>query len=164
MAKGYTGEKIRSGLFHGFCALVLLVILATLGFMIYAITLRTVWHDHRTELNSDFAEAYTRGAEISCGDLELAMTDADLDYFHRFLYQSNTVIYRMGDREATERSITLSLPEGTLVFTPLEDGERIHLQWSREEETRGYYFKGYVDYSHLESYFGNCVRNAQLEP
>lgn len=164
MAKGYKKERLRSGLLYGICALALLMALATLSFIVYTVTLRTIWHDDRTELNSDYAEAYTSGATISCGDQELAMTDGDLNYFHRFLYQSNTVVYRMGDREATERSITVSLPEGTLVFTPLENEEQIHLQWSRGEETRGYYFKGYVDYSHLETYFANCVRNAQSKP
>lgn len=147
---------------YALMAVSLLAVFLTLCFLIYAVSLRTYWRDQRTAINQDYAQAYEYGAFMEYQGNCLEMSEADLSYFYRYLYSPDTAIFRKGTRSAQEDSIVILLPTSKLIFSPMEDGERVHLQWEREGKVTGYYLSGHVSYAYMERYFTNALH--QREP
>ncbi len=137
----------------------LIAVAAILSFIIYSVVLRLLWRDFRYEVDESFAAAYSQSTRMEYGGDTVELDRAGLNFYRNFLFSTATTAYRKGEAEPTADAIILYLPDGTLTFTPKDGGEAIHVQWRSAEESEGYYLRCGMKYSHLETYFSNCLRN-----
>ena len=155
-------ESIKRYVFRSLLALVIVAALATVCFIGNAVVLRVQWRDLRHEINGAFSAAHTQGATMEYGGVTLKMGEDALNYYHAILFNNYTTAYKRGNTGPTAESTFFYLPGGTLVFTPKDGGDAVHIQWTSDGGTKGYYLRG-QSYSRLGNFFSNCVRNAQTE-
>lgn len=139
----------------------LIAVLAILSFIVYSVVLRLQWRSFRYDVDESFAAAYSQSGSMEHHGDSVVLERADLDFFRNYLFSTATTAYRKGASEPSAESIVLRLSDGTLTFTPKDNGEAIHVQWRSAEESEGYYLRSSMRYSHLETYFSDSLRNAQ---
>lgn len=159
-------EKLRGKLLIPCCIAALTVAVALIAYFIYILALQTSWKRDVQLLERQFSKAYESGAEITCDGQTLTADVRTLNYYLRILNMPGLMATRWEKATAKQenaRLIALALPEYTLYYTISRDGFSICVYWQEGEKLHAYAVNGGVEFHHLETYFGNLLRNAQTE-
>ena len=134
----------------------LAVAVGMIVFFVYTLYLRTSYRNTAKEINLE-AAAYQDRAVVQQGNRRFAATRDLVNFYDQFLQDSNTLVYKKGPAEQTDRTIVLEFGEKRLSFTGLEE-DAIHIRWNTPEKESNFYVRSGTTFRQLEAYFNNFAR------
>lgn len=141
--------------------------LALCGYVLYwiisSVAASGSWQSCKQELTSAFAEAGSRGAQAQYQGQVTELDQMALSaYFNNLIAGS---MYRAGGAPDHPDAVTLYLPGGTAVISPVQGADgSIHLQWTAGGRTRGFYLQIGLGFDHMvRAFAGARERAAEIE-
>ncbi len=145
----------------------LIASLALCGYVFYWLVSSVVtsgsWQSCKQELTSAFVDARSQGAQA-----QYQGQVTDLDQMALSAYYGNLMagsVYRSGGAPDRQDAVTLYLPGGTAVLSPVQGADgAIHLQWTAGDRTRGFYLQIGLGFDHMvRAFAGAQERAAEIE-
>ena len=154
----YRKDRRRAAALYLGGGIALVVCIALIVFLVYALTLRTEYRAMCLEINDAVLAANVAERSIERGGESRALDESTLMYYDIFLLDRHTVVFNRKTAEPNSKSILIHLGENTLCFTGQEDGSAINIRWETPDSSRGYTVRSQTSFMQLSAYLSNYLR------